>query len=74
MFPDLKSACHWIKRICPGSRTKNFKRPELGSPSLTSQSSKQKAKNVKAPRGAIKKKITHEGISMALDFSRANVS
>lgn len=74
MFPDLKSTCHWIKRICPGTRTNNFKRPEPGSLVLEFQGSKQKAKNLKAPRGAIKKKITHKGISMTLDFSRANVS
>lgn len=74
MLPDLKSTCYWIKRICSGSRTKNFKRPEPGSSVLEFQGSKQKAKNLKAPRSAIKKKITHKGISMALDLSRANVS
>lgn len=55
MFPDLKSICHWIKRICPRPRTKNFKRPEPRSSILKFQGSKQNAKNVKAPRGTIKK-------------------
>lgn len=57
MFPDLRSTCHWIKTICPRSKTKNFKRLEPGSSILKFQGSKQKAKHLKAPRGAIKKKL-----------------